>query len=111
MFVHFNDKLTNVDVIHHVDCSSYLKNGFVRVVYVGEHTECVYGIEATNLIMRLCPEFMEGKRVKFIKHAWAIHNLVGHPVMQILSWFKLYKTAMHVHDKTIPAPKVHYEFK
>jgi hypothetical protein len=55
--------------------------------------------------MRLCPSYLEGKQLKYVKHAWSIHNLLGHPLMQLLAWVKLTKWGMKVHDITIPAPK------
>ena len=105
MFVHINDKLINSEVIDHVDCTGFMKHGHVRVTYKSEDTECAYGVEATDLIMRLCPSYHEGKQLKYIKHVWAIHNLLGHPLMQFLAWMKLTKWAMKVHDVTIPAPR------
>lgn len=105
MFVHINDKLINPETIDHVDCNDFMKHGHIRVHYTNEDTECVYGVEATDLIMRLCPSYLEGKRLKYVKHMWAIHNLIGHPLMQFLAWVKLTSWAMKVHDATIPFPK------
>lgn len=36
--------------------------------------------------------------------SWAIHNLIGHPAMQILSWFGLTKLGLKIHDATCPMP-------
>ncbi len=33
---------------------------------------------------------------------WAMHNLVGHPLMEILNWFGLNRWARRVHDSTLP---------
>lgn len=106
MFIHINDRLINSDVIDHVDCNHFMKYGFARVIYKNENSECLYGPEAIDVIMRLCPSYLEGKQLKYVKHAWVIHNLLGHPLMQLLAWMKLTKWAMKIHDITIPTPKV-----
>ena len=67
-----------------------------------EDIEFVNGIEALNVIMALAPNVLEGKRGKYRKNAWAVHNLIGHPLMQILSWLSLKEAAVKVHDLTIP---------
>lgn len=33
---------------------------------------------------------------------WPIHNLIGHPTMQILIWLGMEKAANAVHDGTLP---------
>lgn len=60
---------------------------------------------AIELIMQVKPSALEGKRMKWAKHAWAFHNLIGHPFMQLLALFGFYDLAIKVHDKTIPRPK------
>lgn len=62
------------------------------------------GFFAIELIWTLKPGAFEGKRLKWKKRAWAFHNLVAHPVMQLLAFVGLYKQAMWVHDRTIPKP-------
>lgn len=41
------------------------------------------------------------KKIK-VHCMWAIHNLVAHPVGEILYWFGLTKLANKLHDSTIP---------
>ncbi len=65
-----------------------------------------YGVHAIDAAMKLCPEALEGQRLRWHKHVWCIHNLVGHPVMQVLAFLGLYKAAFWVHDVTVPKPKV-----
>jgi len=38
---------------------------------------------------------------KFYKN-WPVHNLIGHPVMQICNLLGLNKFAKMVHDSTLP---------
>ena len=61
-------------------------------------------IEALDIVMQVKPSLVEGKRLKFAKHAWVIHNFVGHPLMQILAFFKMYSWAFYVHEATVPRP-------
>ena len=63
------------------------------------------GSHALEAAYVLCPSVVEGRRMRFARHAWALHNLVGHPVMQLLAFFKLYDWAMWVHEATVPRCK------
>lgn len=36
------------------------------------------------------------------KFKFAVHNIVGHPAMEILSWFGLNDLARQANDKTLP---------
>jgi hypothetical protein len=56
-----------------------------------------YNIE--NLEVRV-----EGKRLKWPKFVWCIHNLFAHPITQLLALCKLYKWAFWIHDVTVPKP-------
>lgn len=104
MFIQFNNNIRNVNSIWQVDCNSYMKSGSVCVYFTDGTKEYVQGAEATNVIMALCPSVLEGKEVEYAKHAWAIHNLIGHPLMQIFSWFGLTRLGIKIHDATAPAP-------
>lgn len=64
----------------------------------------VNGPDAIDLVMKLCPSVFEGKKMKFIRHQWVVHNLVGHPLMQVLAWLGFPKLGMEIHEKTTPRP-------
>lgn len=105
MFVHFNSKAVNVDSISHVDYSGLTRGGsYVKVYFRGGGSELVQGPQASDLVMRLCPEALEGEQMKYHRHAWAIHNLIGHPLMQIFSWLHLTALGIKIHDVTVPNP-------
>lgn len=104
MFIHFNNHIHNTSEIKSVDCSDYVELGVVRV-HFDLRMEIVEGAEAFNVIQKLCPAVLEGKRAKYVRHAWAIHNLIGHPLMQIFSWLHLPALGIKVHDATIPVPR------
>lgn len=64
----------------------------------------VEDIDAIELAMLLKPSVMESKRLRWVKFAWMVHNVVGHPVMQVLALFGAYRWAFWVHDVTVPRP-------
>lgn len=106
MFVKINDKLVNVRHIREVDCHNLEEYVMVYVKYFYEQqVDTIEGQPAIDLLMQLNPAILEGKRLKFIRHAWALHNLIAHPALQMLSWLKLTKLGMKIHDKTVPKPK------
>lgn len=60
------------------------------------------GIDALENAMLLKPSSLEGRRLRFAKRAWLIHNLIGHPLMQFLALIGFPKQGMWVHDATVP---------
>lgn len=61
-------------------------------------------IDALELAMLTKPSVLEGKRLRWAKRAWLVHNLVGHPLMQLLALFGCYRKAFAVHEATVPRP-------
>lgn len=108
MFIHFNGKIVNTDRISRIFCTSFAKTGTIDIIYVGNEMplEEVKGAEAVNVIMALCPAVLEGKRAKHQRHSWAVHNLIGHPLMQIFAWLRLPALGVKIHDATVPEPEV-----
>ena len=41
--------------------------------------------------------------MKRIYKNWPMHNLIGHPLMQIFEWLGMPEIATRVHDETLPA--------
>lgn len=65
----------------------------------------VTGFNALMLMYTMAPTWLEGKPfVKWRKHSWVIHNIIGHPAMQLLAFCGLLRWAMYVHDITEPSP-------
>jgi hypothetical protein len=104
MFVHYKTKLVNTESIEWVDYTNLPSHGYIRVYFRDGESELLEGPQASDLVMRLCPEALEGERMKYHRHAWAIHNLFGHPLMQIFSWLGLTRLGLEIHDKTVPNP-------
>ena len=67
----------------------------------GQVFEC-RDIDALELAYAIKPTAVEGKRLRYARHAWVVHNLFGHPLMQLLAFFKLYRAAFKMHDATAP---------
>lgn len=106
MFVSFNNKIISSDTIEWIDLSNLINKGYVKIYCKGLSGETVDGPEAFGLVMDLCPSALEGKQAKYHKNAWAIHNIIGHPLMQVLSWIHLTQLGIKIHDMTVPNPKV-----
>jgi hypothetical protein len=107
MFVHFNGRLVNPDTIRQIQYEDLASKGYIRVVFKRdpqERIEIVEGPQAFDVVMRLAPEALEGERARYQRGAWAIHNLFGHPLMQVCSWLGLTKLGLAIHDKTVPNP-------
>lgn len=104
MFVQLGDHtVVHTDEINWIDIRKV--EDLILIVHWGEHQQAIVsGIHAIDLLMVVKPSVLEGKRLKWHRHRWAIHNLVGHPVMQILAWLKKPRWALSVHDRTIPKP-------
>lgn len=104
MFVHFNSKAVNVDTIGCITYDDIKDHGRVHVHYKDGEMELVEGPQASDLLMRLCPESLEGERLKYHRGAWAVHNIFGHPLMQLCSWLGLTRLGLKIHDATVPNP-------
>ena len=104
MFVHFNGRIHNADNITDIDYSRLVSHGVINVCFSRRRNEEVFGPEAVTLVMTLCPDALEGQQAKYMRHAWAIHNLIGHPLMQLFSWLHLSSLGIKIHDLTVPNP-------
>lgn len=62
------------------------------------------GVDAIELVMMLKPSAFEGRRLRWVRHAWSLHNVVGHPLMQLLAWVGRPRWGVWVHDVTTPRP-------
>lgn len=100
--------LVPITNVLHVDVTR-LEECLITVHYVmpemGGVSEEIRGVQAIDALMRLYPAAIEGRRMRWPRRAWALHNLIAHPVMQLLAFAKLYKAAMWVHDVTVPRPR------
>jgi hypothetical protein len=102
-FIELNQKLIPVSLIKMVDVEN-LEAGSATVHLMNGSHEIAQGRDMFDLIMLLKPSALEGRRFKWIKQAWVIHNLIGHPGMQLLAWLGFKRAAIRFHDATIPRP-------
>jgi hypothetical protein len=102
-FVRAGARLVAVDAISSVDCARI--EALEVTVHHRDGVDVATGPDAIDLVMALRPSALEGKRLRFARHAWAVHNLVGHPLLQILVWLGARRAGMAVHDATVPRPK------
>lgn len=102
-FIKAGNLLIPLSAINRADISS-VEQGIVHIVYDGDKEALLEGADALDAVMRLNPSALEGRRLRWFKNAWALHNLVAHPLMQALVWLGCPKQAIWLHDVTVPRP-------
>jgi hypothetical protein len=105
-FVRVGGRLLPRESVREIDIARLETSGIV-LVYTLENDAPVElrDAEAIDLVMRVAPSILEGKRFRWIRSAWALHNLVGHPLLQLLAWAGQTRLGLRVHDATIPRPR------
>lgn len=83
---------------------SDIENLRVHVTLKTGERVLVEDIDAMELGMLIKPSVLESRRLLWPRWTWVLHNVVGHPTLQILALLKLYKWAFWVHDATVPRP-------
>ena len=104
-FVLIDNGVINLSQISEIDLSQMVSHhrGIVRLIDGSQRTAS--GFALLELLMAVRPSALEGHRaIKWVKFAWCIHNLIGHPMMQICAWMGWFKLAMWWHDSTVPRP-------
>jgi hypothetical protein len=102
--LHVGPWLLSETEINSVDLSR-LEDHRVKVRHQHLIVTVLEGQQALDFVMRVCPSALEGRGLRFARHAWAFHNLVAHPLLQVLTWLGLKTLGMVVHDRTIPKPR------
>lgn len=98
------DCLIPVSEIKSIDISD-IENQTVYVWVSPNLRHVITGFYAIEAVMKVKPSALEGNpHLKWKKGAWAIHNLVIHPVMQLMVWAGYTKAAIELHDRQTPAP-------
>ncbi len=103
MIIKAGDQLIPEERIRRLDISDVINERVT--IYTDDGEFEANGRDAIEAVMVLKPSALEGRRLKWHKHAWAFHNIVGHPLMQVLAWLRLYKLAIKIHDDTTPRPR------
>lgn len=102
-FVKIGEAIVPLSSVRALDIAD-VEHGIVKVRYGDDMIGTASDFDAFELIMLLKPCAIEGRRLRWAKHAWAFHNLVAHPVMQVLVWCGFKKTGLWLHDITVPKP-------
>jgi hypothetical protein len=76
----------------------------VLVVHHDGVESVIEGIDALEAAMVLNPACLEGRRLRWPRRAWMLHNLVGHPAMQMLALVGMPRLGLWAHDATVPRP-------
>lgn len=104
-FLKVETGLINPEEIVFVDTSMFESKLEIHLWTKHHKVFTLRGVPAIEALMQLKPSALEGRyRLRYQRHRWVLHNLVGHPLMQILSFFRLHKLALEVHDRTCPKP-------
>jgi hypothetical protein len=98
------EKLIPFHAIKDVEIDA-IESGVVVIVTQEGDRYIAHGFDAIEAVMILKPSALEGRRLKWKKGAWAFHNVVAHPVLQVLAWLGLKRLAIKLHDATVPAPR------
>ena len=81
-----------------------IEQGFITIQANGkEYT--AHGFDAIETVMVFKPSALEGRRLKWKKNAWFFHNMIAHPVVQILASLGFKRQAVRFHDWTTPIPR------
>ena len=102
-FITASDLLIPLAAVESVDMAQ-IEQGYVDVTYSGGQTRRAHDFDAFEIVMLLNPAAVEGRRLRFARHAWAVHNLLAHPLMQIMVWLGFRRQALWLHDITVPKP-------
>lgn len=109
MFFKVETNLIPVEDVGHISIALLEERGMVTF-YMKENSTfkdiTAYNIEALDALMRVCPQALEGRKLRWLRHRWAFHNLVAHPVMQLCAFVGLTKLGLKLHDHTVPRPHV-----
>ena len=102
-FIKLDDAVISREAISEIDTARIEE----LILYVYTKSGACYlatDLNAIELLMQIYPAAFEGCRLKYYKFMWLIHNLIGHPIMQLLAMIRCYNLAFWVHNVTAPKP-------
>lgn len=103
MFLRVGSVVVHPDEVSEVDFSEVESLRAVLVLRGGRVLRA-YGNDVIDLAMLLRPSVLEGRRMRWPRRAWAFHNLVAHPAMQLLALVGMPALGVRLHDATVPRP-------
>jgi hypothetical protein len=102
MFIRSCDRLIHADSIRWIDLAA-LEAGTI-VVHHDDRRTVISGSAAIEALLVLRPSALEGKRLRWVRRAWMLHNLVGHPLLMLLALVGRVDLGLRVHEATVPRP-------
>lgn len=103
-FVKAGDRLIPIGMIVDANLADIESARLYLSLSSGE-TILTEGFDAIEAVWLLRPSALEGRRLRWRKGAWALHNLFAHPAMQLLAWIGFGRAAVRLHDATTPVPR------
>ncbi|MDP2206382.1 MAG: hypothetical protein Q8K65_08755 [Alphaproteobacteria bacterium] len=103
-FIKAGDVIIPIAAVERVDIARIEQDGTVDIVHSGGQRMTARDFDAFEAVMLLHPAALEGRRLRWVKNAWAFHNLVAHPLMQVMVWLGFKRAAIRLHDMTVPKP-------
>lgn len=103
-FIKAGDTIVPIASVARVDISRIEKTGAVDITLKDGQVLTADDFDAFEAVMLLHPAALEGRRLRWAKNAWAFHNLVAHPLMQVMVWLGFKRAAIRLHDMTVPKP-------
>ncbi len=104
MFLLVDGQLINAGTISTINFSK-IEDLQLVIHRTNGQVHAVSGIQTIDILMALRPSAFEGKRMRWPRFAWAVHNLIGHPLMQLFAFIGKHELAMTIHDITVPRPQ------
>ena len=93
--------LIPLDEVRRINLDRF-EQGEVDIITFENITYTAYGLDAIEAVWAVKPSASEGRRLRWKKGAWAFHNVVAHPLMQVLAWLGMTHHAIWLHDVTTP---------
>lgn len=103
-FIKAGDTIVPIAAVARVDISRIDRTGQVDITLKDGQVLAAHDFDAFEAVMLLHPAALEGRRLRWAKNAWAFHNLVAHPLMQVMVWLGFKRAAIRLHDVTVPKP-------
>jgi len=98
------DELIPFDHVKRINLAN-IENSEVEIITVEGESFVARGFDAVEAVWAFKPSAVEGRRLKWKKGSWAFHNVVAHPLMQVLAWLGFTHLAIRLHDATTPVPR------
>lgn len=103
-FIKAGEEIIRIDLVESINIES-IDQGKVIITHSGGKESIAMGFDAIEAVMLLKPSALEGRRLRWQRNAWAFHNMIAHPLMQIMVWLGFKKQAIKLHDITTPQPR------